>query len=172
MILTTTIMRFLFLVSLLFWQGGFMFYGGVVVPVGGSVLGSDTDQGFITQSVTNYLNMAGVACLLLWLVELSLSRKTRLLTIERSMWGLNSLALSVLVLTHQMINKTLNREGFSINNPSEFDSLHKIYIGTSSVQWALSLVMLFLMLLRWNQQDSLAEACRSEPKTLMTPQAG
>jgi hypothetical protein len=29
------IRRFVLLISLLFWQGGFMFYGGVVVAVGG-----------------------------------------------------------------------------------------------------------------------------------------
>ena len=53
------IRRMVLLVSLMFWQGGFMFYGGVVVPVGGRILGSETRQGFITQSVTNYLNLAG-----------------------------------------------------------------------------------------------------------------
>lgn len=168
----STFMRFLFLVSLLFWQGGFMFYGGVVVPVGGALLGSETEQGFITQSVTNYLNMAGVVCLLLWLAELSLSRKTRLQRIERSLWGLNSVALSVLVVTHQMMNKTLNREAFSINDPTAFDSLHKIYIGTSSVQWALSLVMLFLMLLRWNQQGGQPQPGRDEAQKQMPFQIG
>ena len=34
------IRRMVLLVSLMFWQGGFMFYGGVVVPVGGRILGS------------------------------------------------------------------------------------------------------------------------------------
>jgi len=49
------IRRMVLLVSLMFWQGGLMFYGGVVVPVGGRVLGSETKQGFVTQSVTNHL---------------------------------------------------------------------------------------------------------------------
>src|SRR3954463_10179322 len=40
------IRRFMLLVSLMFWQGGFMFYGGMVVPVGGRILGSETTQGF------------------------------------------------------------------------------------------------------------------------------
>ena len=40
--------RFMLLVSLMFWQGGFMFYGGVVVEVGSRILGSELEQGFIT----------------------------------------------------------------------------------------------------------------------------
>src|SRR5437660_1623910 len=51
--------RFLVLAALMFWQGGFTFYAGVVVPVGREVLGSDRDQGFITRQVTEYLNLAG-----------------------------------------------------------------------------------------------------------------
>ena len=64
------IRRMLLLVSLMFWQGGFMFYGGVVVPVGARILGSEREQGFITQSVTNYLNLAGAVCLILFLEQL------------------------------------------------------------------------------------------------------
>src|SRR5580704_17366571 len=58
--------RFILLLCIAFWQGGFMFYGGVVVPVGAAVLGSEVDQGFITQAVTNYLNGAGAVCVGVW----------------------------------------------------------------------------------------------------------
>ena len=36
--MSLVIRRMVLLVSLMFWQGGFMFYGGVVVPVGGRIL--------------------------------------------------------------------------------------------------------------------------------------
>lgn len=61
------------------WQGGFMFYGGVVVPTGAAVLGSEVEQGFITQSVTNYLNLAGGVCAVLWGLTLWLDARPPLL---------------------------------------------------------------------------------------------
>lgn len=54
-----TLRRFVVLLTLMFWQGGFTFYAAVVVPVGTEVLGSATDQGWITRQVTAYLNLAG-----------------------------------------------------------------------------------------------------------------
>jgi hypothetical protein len=36
----TVLRRLLLLLALMFWQGGFMFYGAVVVPVGAEALGS------------------------------------------------------------------------------------------------------------------------------------
>ena len=32
--------RLCLLVAIMFWQGGFMFYGAVVVPIGSKILGS------------------------------------------------------------------------------------------------------------------------------------
>jgi hypothetical protein len=61
-----TILRpLILLIALMFWQGGFMFYGSVVITVGAEVLGSEMDQGFVTQAVTNYLNIAGAVCLMI-----------------------------------------------------------------------------------------------------------
>src|SRR5438552_320053 len=62
----TFIRRFLVLLTLLFWQGGFMFYGAVIIPIGSEVLGSHRQQGFIARSVTNYLNLAGLASVLVF----------------------------------------------------------------------------------------------------------
>ena len=57
--------RFLVLVALMFWLGGFTFYAAVVVPVGQEDLGSHLEQGFITRQVTKYLNLSGAIALLL-----------------------------------------------------------------------------------------------------------
>ena len=39
-----SVRRLLVVWTLAFWQGGFMFYGGVVIPVGSRILGSDLEQ--------------------------------------------------------------------------------------------------------------------------------
>lgn len=70
------------------------------------------------------------------------------------MWGLNLLALAVLGFAHRVMDQTLNPAISTILNPKSFDLLHKLYVGTSSGQWTLSLLMLFLMLYRWNKTDT------------------
>ena len=56
------IRRFLFIAAVAFWLGGFTFYTSVVIPVGTHTLGS-VRQGFITQQVTGWLNVAGAFAL-------------------------------------------------------------------------------------------------------------
>lgn len=41
------------------WLGGLTFYAGIVVPIGTEIVGG-TEQGFVTQRVTNWLNALGV----------------------------------------------------------------------------------------------------------------
>lgn len=142
------------LVSLMFWQGGFMFYGGVVVPVGGRILESETKQGFITQSVTNYLNLAGAVCLVLWLEHLWHERRIGVSKLEWGSWGFAVLFLIVLAGVHAQMDQILNIESTSILDPHRFDGFHKMYIGTSSLQWLATLVMLFLAMRRWNKQST------------------
>ena len=59
------------------WLGGFTFYFGVVVSVGGGIVGG-TEQGFVTQQVTTRLNLIGVASLVILLWN-ALAGRSRLL---------------------------------------------------------------------------------------------
>ncbi len=52
----------------IFWLGGMTFYIAIVVPVGGEILGAAT-QGEVTQSVTWYMNLAGLLAISVWGVE-------------------------------------------------------------------------------------------------------
>lgn len=62
------VLRFLCLVSLSVWAGGFTFYSAVVIPVLHESLGS-LETGYVTQRVTDYLNaVGGVAVALWWLL--------------------------------------------------------------------------------------------------------
>lgn len=144
---------FVLLVTILFWQGGFMFYGGVVVPVGSTVLGSDTQQGFITQAVTNYLNLAGFVCLTAWAVSLWRERTQGVTKLEWVLLCFNTLLLISLVLIHREMDLRLDTQTTSVTDPIRFGWGHKAYIGTSSLQWLTSLLMLHLLMLRWGRSD-------------------
>src|SRR5690348_2646523 len=63
------LLRFLVVMALCFWQGGFLFYAAIVVPIGTRVLGSILRQGFITRHVTHDLNIAAAAALVLLMWE-------------------------------------------------------------------------------------------------------
>ncbi len=144
------IRRMLLLVSLMFWQGGFMFYGGVVVPVGARVLGSETTQGFITQSVTNYLNLAGAVCLIVWLEHLWHERRNGVSKLEWGLWSVAALSAMGLAGIHVQMDQLLAVESASVLDPQRFGRLHRIYLVTSTLQWLASLALLFLAVSRWN----------------------
>src|SRR5579884_592805 len=65
--------RYLTLIALSFWQGGFTFYAAVVVPIGQQVFGH-LRQGFLTRQVTVYLNLIGAVALLVLLWDLLFAR--------------------------------------------------------------------------------------------------
>src|SRR6516225_1840497 len=84
--------RFLVVMALLFWQGGFLFYASVVVPVGQEELGSHRRQGFITRKVTNYLNLAGAVALGVLALDLAAHDRSRW---RRATRGLSWLGMAV-----------------------------------------------------------------------------
>ena len=127
-----------------------MFYGGVVVSVGSRVLGSDTQQGFITQAVTNYLNLAGMVCLMLWAANLWFERKHGVSRFEWGLWMIIAAMLGMLVMIHLSMDRVLDSSSVSVVDSRRFGLYHKLYIGTSSAQWLGSLVMLFMAIRRWN----------------------
>ncbi len=151
--------RCLVMLALMFWQGGFMFYGGVVVPVGSEVLGSDTDQGWITRKVTDYLNVAGAVALTLWGWDIAVARdpapwRKRL---RGLVWVFLAAALGVLVWVHGRMDSLLDPEALRILDRPHFRSLHRWYLGTSTLQWAGSLLLLFWTLQAWQSEDARGE---------------
>ena len=152
--------RLVLLVSIAFWQGGFMFYGGVVVPTGAVVLGSEREQGFITQSVTNYLNLAGGVCVVLWGVTIGLdARRPILRRACWAMWMFVAVTLGVLIGLHVQMDRLLVVADRVISDESRFRGLHQAYLTLISVQWAVCLLLLLATLQTWRTID----ADRSRP---------
>jgi|SRR5580704_2139923 hypothetical protein len=145
--------RFALILSIAVWQGGFMFYGGVVVPVGAAVLGSETEQGFITQAVTNYLNGVGAICVVVWGIMLWLE-SPRASWLRRMCWALWSglaVTLGVLIGLHVLMDRSLDIPGHNFLDEEKFLRLHGAYIATSTVQWLMSLALLALTLSTWRR---------------------
>lgn len=143
--------RLLLLWALLFWQGGFMFYGGVVVPIGSRLLGSDLEQGLITQVVTNALNLAGAVALALWAWDL-VAEPGGTRTVRRLrglLWGVLVLTLGLLVWTHLLLDRLLVPEELRILDRRRFALLHSVYITASTVQWAAAIPLSALTLHVW-----------------------
>jgi hypothetical protein len=152
----TVVRRWLLLGALMFWQGGFMFYGGVVVPIGSAVLGSDREQGFITRQVTNYLNLAGAGALAVWGWDLSAMRGTlpggrRL---RWAIWAGIVLSLAVLVWLHPRMDVLLVPEDAMVLDRHRFRSLHERYLIVSSVQWVGCLLLTALTIWAWRDEDA------------------
>lgn len=149
--------RWLLLWSLMFWQGGFTFYGGVVVPVGSAVLGSERDQGFITRKVTNYLNLAGAVVLAVWGWDLSATRGTSPggRRLRWAIWAGLVLSLILLVWFHPRLDQLLDPENLMVLDRRRFRSLHERYLIVSTVQWVGCLLLTALTIRAWRHEDAI-----------------
>src|SRR5262245_41946892 len=150
-----TLRRFLVLVALTFWLGGFTFYAGVVVPVGTRALGSSMLQALITRQVTIWLNVAGSAALVPMLWDLLLTRdgapwrrQTRL-----ALW-LFALTCQVgLVVLRARLAALFDFDALVVDNPDLFRLLHRSYLWLHTIQWLAAVAFVVLMLKGWQSED-------------------
>jgi hypothetical protein len=159
----TVLRRFLVLAALMFWTGGFTFYAAVVVPVGAEVLGSHREQGYITQQVTNYMNLSGAAALPLLAWDAAAARdpsrwrrRVRWLT-----WlGMVS-TLAVLAWLHPQLDSLLGLDEVTVFNASAFRPLHRTYLWTSTIQWGFAVLYTALAICAWRAEDRIRPALAS-----------
>jgi hypothetical protein len=147
-----TLRRFLVVAALFFWQGGFTFYASVVVPIGQDELG-DFQQGFITRRVTNYLNLSGAVALvpLAWdcLACRDLARWRR--GGRAFLWLILAVTLAALAWEHGWLDELLQAPGRL--NHRLFRPRHRIYLWTSTAQWAAALGFIVLTLRAWQAES-------------------
>ncbi len=139
--------RFFLFLLLSFSFGGFLFYAGVVVPIGSSVLGTTT-QGFVTRLVTNALNAAVAVTLVFMIWEVFAGKHRRSASCNRwlSLWvAVISVCWLVLVGLHPLLDSLLDTEEFAVKQHSRFYGLHRVYLWVSTIEWLGSLPFLWIL---------------------------
>jgi hypothetical protein len=144
-----TVRRFLFAAAVAFWLGGFTFYSAVVIHVGHRVLGSQLKQGFVTQRVTNWLNLAGALALLvmLWNARAVWRERGRLGRLGRlgrfvlaGTWVLMAAVQVELFVLHPAMDALLDTAARVVLDDPAFRRLHFVYLMSSTAQWAAGLL--------------------------------
>jgi len=153
----TIFRRVLLLWLFMFWQGGFLFYGTVVVTIGSFVQDSDFAQGLITRHVTDALNLAGLVVLLAWSWDLLAERCTR---VKRrwAMWLVLLLMLAMLAWMHVQMDALIDTEGHRLLDRPAFRSLHRWYLRVSTLQWIASVIFTVWTLQNWRAADRQPDA--------------
>jgi hypothetical protein len=146
--------RFLVLIALMFWQGGFTFYAAVVVPIGQDVVGKET-QPFITRQVAQAINISGAAALLVLALDLTGAARETVWAhrVRWLMWLGMVAALAVLVWLHPQIDRYMNVESQEIISHKALRPWHRAYLWVSTVQWGFGLVYAWLTLRAWREAD-------------------
>jgi hypothetical protein len=148
------IRRFLVLAALMFWQGGFVFYAGVVVPIGTEVLGSAQEQGRITRRVAVWLNWSGAVALIPLGWDAFVARRNRWARRGRIVtWLVMAGGLVVLFWLYPTLNEMFDAEAMHISERRLFRRLHRTYLWTSTVQWIAGVAYAALTLWAWTADD-------------------
>jgi hypothetical protein len=150
------IRRYLTVLVFAMWMGGFTFYAEIVIPTASKVLGSHRQAGFITQQVTGWLNLIGIAALAVFLWNLMAewprqpARRRLWLAIA---WVTMLLAHIGLFATHPFIDRLLDAQTRGISDFDRFENLHTVYLGFGTTEWVAALVYLWISFRAWREDD-------------------
>jgi uncharacterized membrane protein len=155
-----TARRYLVLIALMFWLGGFTFYASIVVPAGTRVLGSTSEQGHITREVTRDLNWTAVFALLplAWDVLATWNTSRRGSQVRAALWLIMVACQAALFFMHARLDGLMVRadspEGIDeAVFRAAFRPVHRAYLWTHTVQWFAGVVYIGLMLRAWKAED-------------------
>ena len=143
--------RFLIMVAVVVWLGGFTFYAAVVIPTAHDVLGTHLEVGFITQKVTHWLNLGGGLTMLalaanIWLLKRSGVSGLRPLVIT---WSILVSSLIILLVLHPHLDIFLDGTEHEIAHRVDFYAWHRVYLIVATIQWCAAVVHLWYVLARW-----------------------
>jgi hypothetical protein len=153
-VMKTLLHRYLVLLTLAFWMGGFTFYTGVVIHTANHVMSGERDVGFITQQVTNWLNRIGVLSLVIlawaaWSTRRGIPRQFLIF----SWFGMAATQIG-LYFIHPVLDQMMDTSAHKIHGAMDvFFNWHRLYMAVATAQWGAALVFLWLIVMLWRQAD-------------------
>ena len=152
--------RILFVMIFALYWGGLTFYTGFVVRIIHSVLNNPMDGGLITQKVTIVLQTLGLCTIPLMLVnDFTVARSSRRLGLALlTLTLVLSSSLVALFIVHWQLDAVIDTKEMSITNRIEFDSAHRRYNQSTTVQWIAAVLYLPLAVHSWRVTDSRTPA--------------
>jgi hypothetical protein len=141
--------RFLVIQALLFWQGGFLFYAAVVIPVGSAVLGSWA-QGTVTRHVTHWMNLIGAVALVILAWDQWADTSERSRRLRWGLWAVMGAGLVALAVLHPTLAAYVDGAAENGTSYADFYLTHRVYLYIASIQWVASLGYVVAMLRAWS----------------------
>ena len=160
-----TLRIFLVVAAIAFWLGGFTFYAGVAVPMGVEVLGGHRAFGFVTERVTNWLNVAGVIALAIfaintfldWRISGKALRRTMLITLL----VMAAIEVELIILHPIMDAQMVFQPHRDILDEDKFELLHHVYLISTTVQWVMGMIHVWCICMMWRQLPKVIAAERA-----------
>jgi hypothetical protein len=143
--------RFLAVAALMFWQGGFVFYAGVVVPVARRFVKPLTMQTMVTREVTDWMNLAGVVALLLlaWDAAVCPGASIWRNRVRWLAWVCMAAGLGLLACLHVALDGVVEPDTGQVLDYGTMRVLHRSYLWVSTLQWGLTVAWIWMTLEAW-----------------------
>ena len=131
------------------WMGGFTFFTSVSLRVAHKLLSESKEFGYVTQVVTDRLNLIGLITLVLLLTQLAthwqvLARRLR--SLLSFTWLILAITLVYLFNLHNAIDAVIDFEQRVVTDADAFEPLHVRYKQVAAAQWLAAVVHLTVML--------------------------
>jgi len=144
--------RWIALMLIAAWWGGFSFYSIVVVHTGHRVLQSKLKQGFITEQVTTQLNWLGAVTLAVLALDLCFDEGRRRFPIcwrvSWALWSVMAAALAGLWWLHPILRNLLDFKERTVRDDDRFTEWHTAYLSVSTVQWIAGILFFCCLAIR------------------------
>lgn len=132
----TFVLRWLGLLALAVWLGGFTFYSAVVVPLLHEAF-DKLQVGMVTQQATDILNLIGLAALVLAWLEVAVGGRRPWHAARLGLLAVDSLILAALIGLHLRMDQRLESGALG-----GFYPMHRVYLWLSTAQWFVNVMLL------------------------------